>query len=607
MSSPGNTIPGQGLRPADDRSQDYRRQVHEALLDQLLRTAPRILSQIDRDPQSPTFGSFDRNYWHYKMRDFSSAVLQQGMLVAYQLTRIDDARNPYRESPLLLELADAALSFLASHQLRNGSFNEYYPNEEGFPPTAFGLYAAALLLRFGAPDSNAATAAHISRRHEHGSASGPATIDHRPSTIAPRYGRPPAEPTLSMLRRSVRWLLSHAETEASNQEAVALAAAALAAQVPGVHVDDAALGRRIDAFLAAQSTEGWWPEYGGADIGYLSVTLDALADLNDVRPDTRIEDAVSRAVRFISNQVTASGQTPVMTNSRNTDYVVPYGLTRAAARDPVAAAVVRALFSRIPSDHFLSRTDDRYACHYVYQSAFRCLPHLASMSAKPAPLPRDAPSRVVLPEAGLVIVHSGTGRSAFVACRKGGVAYVFDRDGVKAADFGWRIRSGSRVLVSHWQDPNLSVSSSASGTVTVSGTMSVHGWLRPTPLRHVALRVLSATLGRRLIPWLKRVLIFGNKASNVRFTRSVTVADDCSLSISDAFDGVASGQSMEPAPHASLRHVSSAAQFCPEELLQPLAPDVSRGPDGRITSTRVLPDVGHVRSATASANPRGSG
>lgn len=25
----------------------------------------RILTQMDRDPQSPTFGCFDRNYWHF--------------------------------------------------------------------------------------------------------------------------------------------------------------------------------------------------------------------------------------------------------------------------------------------------------------------------------------------------------------------------------------------------------------------------------------------------------------------------------------------------------------------------------------------------------------
>ena len=39
---------------------------------------PRILSQCCRDANSPSFGCFDRYFWHYRMRDFSSIILQQG-------------------------------------------------------------------------------------------------------------------------------------------------------------------------------------------------------------------------------------------------------------------------------------------------------------------------------------------------------------------------------------------------------------------------------------------------------------------------------------------------------------------------------------------------
>ena len=41
---------------------------------------PRLLTQFERDPDSSIHGSFDRDFWHYKMRDFSSAILQQGMV-----------------------------------------------------------------------------------------------------------------------------------------------------------------------------------------------------------------------------------------------------------------------------------------------------------------------------------------------------------------------------------------------------------------------------------------------------------------------------------------------------------------------------------------------
>ncbi len=38
---------------------------------------PRILTQLDRDPTSSTYGCADRNWWHYKIRDFPSIILQQ--------------------------------------------------------------------------------------------------------------------------------------------------------------------------------------------------------------------------------------------------------------------------------------------------------------------------------------------------------------------------------------------------------------------------------------------------------------------------------------------------------------------------------------------------
>ena len=46
----------------------------------VLDNVPRLISQLDRDPTSLTYGCFDRNHWQYKIRDFSSIVLQQGTL-----------------------------------------------------------------------------------------------------------------------------------------------------------------------------------------------------------------------------------------------------------------------------------------------------------------------------------------------------------------------------------------------------------------------------------------------------------------------------------------------------------------------------------------------
>ncbi|HRQ74037.1 MAG TPA: hypothetical protein PLU35_13505, partial [Phycisphaerales bacterium] len=38
---------------------------------------PRLLQLIDRNPYSPTYGSFDRAFWHYRTMDFPCGMAQE--------------------------------------------------------------------------------------------------------------------------------------------------------------------------------------------------------------------------------------------------------------------------------------------------------------------------------------------------------------------------------------------------------------------------------------------------------------------------------------------------------------------------------------------------
>ena len=38
---------------------------------------PKILTLLDRNPHSPTYGCFDRNFWHYKIIYFPSGMSQE--------------------------------------------------------------------------------------------------------------------------------------------------------------------------------------------------------------------------------------------------------------------------------------------------------------------------------------------------------------------------------------------------------------------------------------------------------------------------------------------------------------------------------------------------
>jgi len=79
--------------------------------------APRILTQVCRDPNSAAYGSFDRDWWHYRIRDFSSVILQQGAYAIWLASRLDalaDCRDD------LARLAAAGCRFWNARAIRRG-------------------------------------------------------------------------------------------------------------------------------------------------------------------------------------------------------------------------------------------------------------------------------------------------------------------------------------------------------------------------------------------------------------------------------------------------------------------------------------------------------
>ena len=51
----------------------------EVYLKEILVAVPRILSHLDRDPFSPTYGCFDREYWAWATKEFPNIDLQRAV------------------------------------------------------------------------------------------------------------------------------------------------------------------------------------------------------------------------------------------------------------------------------------------------------------------------------------------------------------------------------------------------------------------------------------------------------------------------------------------------------------------------------------------------
>lgn len=495
---------------------------------------PRILTQICRDPTSPYYGCCDRNWWHYKMRDFPSIILQQA---AHTLLLAASQEKTPAFSSALRELASAAGRFWNLRALRYGAFEEYYPFEQGYPPLAFSTLAVSHLCTGGVL-----------------------------SLLDVRQG----------LVKAARQLLTRFEAEAANQQVAGTAALAMIKRLAPELVPQAEFATLLERTLALQTREGWFPEYDGPDLGYLSVTLDCLWDLYDVTGDNRVYGAIERAFEFLAWFVIEVPGITGMHNARNTDYIVPYGIARLSLTEGLTGRRAAAVLARLYHSPGSSRSplevvDDRYWCHYIGTSVFRAAITLVDASdscdtsdTSFPPLDRLTPK--VFAESGHVwqLLADFSSPGLLVSTRKGAVLTAFWPDGERVSDFGWVVMSHRKIHVSHWWTPQWQVRLGPND-------LGCDGWLVPvrehisSPWKHIILRAVSFMLGARVIPLLKRVLIFRRASRAYAFRRRITKQKN-RVVVEDIITGIRPGDEVRRAPRSSKRHVASADSFHPEDF-----------------------------------------
>lgn len=499
----------------------------------ILTKSQRIFTALDRDPDSPTFGCFDRDFWHYKIRDFSSMVLYQAALTTDTLYNWNNAGNIYYQKEVLKQWVDGSLNHWCNEQLKNGSFNEYYPFEQGYPPTVFSLYTTALLILDKGYDGKA---------------------------------------IIPYIEKTCEWILNNPEKEASNQEAIGISAVYLSSKIKGVKLDSKKLTLRLTQFLNSQDSEGWFPEYNGPDIGYLSVTIDALWDYFRYSKDERALDAMKKATDFISLFFANSkGNLPVMINSRNTDYIVPYGIFSLAAYDNTYLPLLYKVLNKITEpNNYLETTDDRYLCHYVYTSSTRAVQVLNSLESKNDIIIKPIGQKN-LKNCGIIIKEINN-YTLYVNTKKGGILYLYDGKNLVFTNHGFRYSKEKEIAVTHWltEDNEIEIITDENSiSILIEGKFVSRKWLVPTPLKHTILRAISYTIGRKIIPLLKRVFIFGDKKLDISFSRKIEITNE-QFSLSDEVvsnDTTKDIKDITESSYYSLRHVSSAFRFTPDELL----------------------------------------
>ena len=486
----------------------------------------RNLSWLDRDIDSPTYGSFDRNYWHYKITDFNSDILQQGLYTLISLYR-DDIPNDYNKLRLR-ELILATTKYTVNSFKKKLFFNEYYPNEDGYPPLAFISNLLGDTFR-----------------------EFPEFLD--------------SDEISSTYKKINLYLSTLTEFNASNQYAVGISGLNKFLKFYPDSKTKINLNFHIKNLLNLQNDiEGWFNEYDGFDLGYLSVTLEALSDIYENVKENRIKLSIDKTIDFVYKIIDKNGELPFTINSRNTEYFLPFGLVKNLKRNSKCGSILNLLFNKMNSRlHFIKGNDDRYHSHYIFASILKSLPYLKEANIFSE---HNFTECVEFASAGLLKKYlKKFDVTVFIGLKKGGIIRIHDHKKKKILiQNGFRALKNKKILTNNFQNKNWKFEIK-DDLITCEGYFIKTNFVLSTPIKHFILRISSFLFGKKIIKFLKNFMIFNKISKKHFFKRKIMIKN--TLIVRDYFKGFR-GYKLKINPKQNLRHVASADIFSEEDFFE---------------------------------------
>ncbi len=434
----------------------------DALANAALASIPKLLTLQDRTPLSATYGCFDRAYWHYRMMDFPCGMSQEFVLPLALAWSLDIPDNPYFAKPAIADWAEAGIRYAARSAHADGSCDDYYPFERAAGAAAFSLLAC---------------------------------LD-----ASKMLGLRDDEDISAFLEKRAAWLAAHTESgRLSNHEALIVACLVRMTEWQGERWE-APLAERTARLKSWQHDEGWFDEYGGADPGYLSLTIGLLADCDRRRPDLGLREPCRRAIDFLALMAHPDGTLGGEYTSRATRNFFPHGLEIAGAWYPKALALNNLLLAPLVDARAPCYDDDHIIGHHVWS----WLLAWKEWHAGRPPTLRAASGTHDLPGARLRVQENGAYR-LYCGWSRGAAFRLYHDDRLVRADTGPALRTNDgRMAVSHLEGARLL--SVDADQITVEAPMGWAKTTRLTPLKSVILRTLMLGFGRFYPDLIRRLL-----------------------------------------------------------------------------------------------------
>ena len=450
---------------------------------------PKILTLLDRNLHSPTYGCFDRSFWQYKVIDFPAGMSQEFVYPLALAYHTDLEGNQFYQQPVLKDWVEAGILYAAKSAHPNGSCDDYFPFERAAGAAAFSLLAAIESYQLMGLDN---------------------------------------PEILHFFTKRADWLAHHQESgRLTNHQALIVLCLELLSRLLDSDRWEKSKAQRLEQVLSWQNPEGWFIEYEGCDPGYHTLTISCLARVYELNPHNRLKDAIAKAVLLAAQFVHPDGSYGGEYTSRNTYNFFPHGFELVGKWLPEALNINDRFLQGLANGVGSCYADDRIVGHHCWNYLLAWRDYIP---ARPPikPLPQG---RFYLEEGG-ILIDRRQDTELYLALNKGGVFKLFRDSKLIVSDthFSLQVQEGKKVknavghLVSNYQI------SLEENEIAIAGSL---GWAKQkqmNPFNLIILRLVMLSIGRfypNLIrKILQKILITGKNKAPFKFRRILVWRND---------------------------------------------------------------------------------
>ena len=417
----------------------------------------KLLNLYNTDKCSVTYGYGDREFWAWKIKDFSNSTMQGGvhsLAIAIKLGLFEKVE----EKKFIFDVIDSAILAIKNIIDKNGSACEAYPAENSFCVTALVAFDVLSCIFY--------------------------LDNYLDEKCKNDY--------LNIIRPLVHFITKHDEKHAiiSNHLATSVAAIALWNKITGE--TNSRYQELLKLIYDNQSEEGWYKEYEGADPGYQTLCTYYLYCAYMITFDQDLLDSLKKSAKFLSFFIHPNGTIGGLYGSRNTEIFYPGGIISLANEIEEFALIAK--FLEPKGQHILPQNIDignyipllnSYAVAALnYDKIEHCI---TNSSISPFFLKTG---EKIFEKAG-IYMFSNIKYFAILNFKKGGVLKVFDKNNSVCIEDGGLfgvLKNGKKISSQKFDDKiNFTNSEIVASFYCTNESL-------PTPLSFVVLRIFSMSI-----------------------------------------------------------------------------------------------------------------